>query len=131
MKWLPAPRSSHWFVWFAAYTLILSVLFWINRFILADQPFDGVIAFRFVLLALVIALIINGAGWLGGRVVWLVASLGIVAGQISQLYYSLRELEGFADLAGFLAFFLLAIFGLVAGILAEVVWYFVNRNRTK
>lgn len=127
MGFLPVRKSRQWLVWFLAYGLLLSLLLGVNRFVSWNKEFDAGVSFRLALLGFGLAAIVNFIGWLGGRIAWLLATVGIYAGIAAMFLYSYRQMDGWGDLAGFLSFLLLAVGGMAAGLIAEgirlaVVW---------
>jgi hypothetical protein len=129
MKYLPAPKSSRWLLWFACYGLLLTLLLWANRFIAWKEPFESLIALRFMLLSFGLAAVVNAFGWLGARWVWLLASAGLAAGIAVMLVYAYRDMDGWGDLIGFLSFLLITGAGFVLGLLAEGIRIVMLKRR--
>lgn len=119
MKYLPAARSAQWITWLLCYTFLLSGLLWLNRLLFWSHGFSLTIALRLLLLSFVLAGIVNGLGWLGGRLVWIFTTVAIVFGIIAMYLNSSRNTEGWGDLIGFLSFMLIVIPGFLTGLLAE------------
>lgn len=115
---LPARRNARWLIWFLVYGLVVTAVFWINRFVVLDNVWEWKFALRFMLLSFVLSLIVNGSGWLGARWLWVITSVGILGGFILMYKYS-SDMTGFEDLASFLGFFMAVIFGLGLGLLVE------------
>lgn len=127
---LPGKRDNKWFLWVAVYGVALTILLGAVRFLVWDQDFDSVIAFRFVLLSFFLAIVVNGFGWLGARWIWTLTSAGLAAGLGAMFFYAYRDMAGWEDLAGLLAFLECVIIGFALGIVAEVIRY-IRIKRTK
>lgn len=125
-KILPDPRNSRWLLWLIGYAMILTLLLWLNRFIVLGQPFEGVIAFRFTLLALALSFVVNGFGWLDMRLLWLLTTLGIGLGIILMFMSLLNDATGFQDLASLLMFMVYTIVGFASGLLAEGIRFLLK-----
>ena len=133
-QWLgfvPVRRSKIWLIWFGLYGVVLSLSLWFNRFVVFGQEFDAVFAFRFVLLSFVLSLVVNGFGWLGARWIWLLTTIGILAGLVFMFVYVMRDMTGWEDLISFIAFGQAVLFGFMMGIVVEIVAVFWQRRRSK
>jgi hypothetical protein len=115
----------------AGYGLLLSLLLWAVRFIAWGEGFDAVIALRFVLFAFVMSLIINGFGWLGARWVWTLTTAGVAVGIAAIFIYANREMDGWGDLIGLLAFMECVVIGFALGLLADGVRFIAIKRREK
>lgn len=69
--------------------------------------------------SVVVAGIVNTLGWLGARLLWVFSTAGIIIGAAFMLGYTYKEMSGWEDLAGFLAFSLFSCAGFALGLLAE------------
>ncbi|MFC3748424.1 hypothetical protein [Paenibacillus sp. GCM10012306] len=119
MSFLPAAKESRWFWWMGIYSLLLWLLLCLNRFVLLGRPVEAVLLLRFALLALTISAVLHTFGWLGARLVWVMATVGIIAGFLVMFTYTYREMSGWQDLAGFLAFSVLSLGGFACGLMVE------------
>jgi hypothetical protein len=128
MSWIPAERSSGWWLLAGASSLLVSILLWIIRFLLLGQPFTGMHAFRFMVLAIILSFLFSFTGWLGARWLWLLSNLGLVLGLILMAVYS-RNMTGWEDLVSFLVFLEAVAAGFVIGLIIEGV--FLIRRFTK
>jgi hypothetical protein len=129
MDFIPARKSGKWLVWSFAYWLLLTLLLEINRFVVLGQTFDTMIALRFVILAFILSLIINGFGWLGARWVWLITSIGLVIGLILMFVYVIKDQTGWEDLVSIIVFGEAVVFGFVAGLIVEGIVLLKNSRR--
>ncbi|GGF82083.1 hypothetical protein GCM10010912_29030 [Paenibacillus albidus] len=129
MKFLPAAKRKTWFIWMIVYALLLWLLFAVHRFALLAQDFDLVILLRYALLALAVSLILHTFGWLGAKLLYLLATAGIGLGLVLMYAYTYRNMSGWEDLAGFLTFGFCMIGGFIIGLLAEGIRLLVQRSR--
>lgn len=109
MKFLPAAKSNRWLIWMAVYCVCLWLLFILHRFVMMAHTLDVILLLRFALFSIVVSGIVNALGWLGARLLWLITTTGIIIGSVIMLSYTYREMSGWEDLAGFLAFFFLHV----------------------
>ena len=126
MRWIPAARSSNWWLYAGISTLLITVLLWIIRFGLLGQKLDAVHFFRFMLLALFLSLLFSIVGWLGARKLWFCSNIGVIAGLIVMATYT-GERSGWEDLISLLVFFQLTAIGFIAGIVVELAYMAVKR----
>ncbi|MEK3770996.1 hypothetical protein MKY14_20870 [Paenibacillus sp. FSL R5-0887] len=119
MKFLPATKSKSWFLWMTVYAILLWLLFPLHRFVMLAQEMDTTLLLRFALFSVVVAGIVNTLGWLGARLLWVFSTAGIIIGAAFMLGYTYKEMSGWEDLAGFLAFSLFSCAGFALGLLAE------------
>ncbi|OMC79701.1 hypothetical protein BK125_05310 [Paenibacillus odorifer] len=119
MKFLPATKSKRWFLWMTVYAILLWLLFPLHRFVMLAQEMDTTLLLRFALFSVVVAGIVNTLGWLGARLLWVFSTAGIIIGAAFMLGYTYKEMSGWEDLAGFLAFSLFSCAGFALGLLAE------------
>ncbi|MDH6425685.1 hypothetical protein NSQ91_06245 [Paenibacillus sp. FSL R7-0048] len=119
MKFLPAAKSKRWFLWMTVYAILLWLLFPLHRFVMLAQEMDTTLLLRFALFSVVVAGIVNTLGWLGARLLWVFSTAGIIIGAAFMLGYTYKEMSGWEDLAGFLAFSLFSCAGFALGLLAE------------
>ncbi|OMD30195.1 hypothetical protein BSK49_28465 [Paenibacillus odorifer] len=119
MKFLPAAKSKSWFLWMTVYAILLWLLFPLHRFVMLAQEMDTTLLLRFALFSVVVAGIVNTLGWLGARLLWVFSTAGIIIGAAFMLGYTYKEMSGWEDLAGFLAFSLFSCAGFALGLLAE------------
>jgi len=129
MTLMPSAKSKQWFPWMAAYGLLLWLALGLHRFAFVGKPFDAIILLRFGLFAFAVSAVLNGFGWLGGRLVWFLSTIGIVLGVILMYFYTYRDMSGWEDLAGFLTFFLCMLGGFAVGLLAEGIYLLIKRLR--
>jgi hypothetical protein len=129
MNVIPARKSGKWLFWTFAYWLLLSLLLEINRFVVLGQTFDAVIALRFVMLAFILSLVVNGFGWLGARWVWLITTIALVIGLMLMFVYVTKDLTGWEDLISLLAFGEAVVIGFVAGLAVEAIVWIKNSRR--
>lgn len=121
MKFLPAAKSKRWFLWMIVYALLLWLFFVLHRFVMLSQAMDTMFLLRFALFSVVVSGTINTLGWLGARLLWLFSTSGMIIGVVLMLSYTYREMSGWEDLAGFLAFSICSCAGFALGFLAEAV----------
>lgn len=128
MRWIPAERSSQWWLLAGISSLLISILLWIIRFMVLGQPFTGVHAFRFMMLAIVLSFLFSFTGWLGARSLWLFSNLGIAFGLILMAIYS-RDLTGWEDLVSFLIFLEAVAAGFIVGLIVEGVFLILRLTK--
>jgi hypothetical protein len=129
LNFLPAVKSNAWFRWMAVYGVLLWLLLVLHRFLLLDEPFNALIALRFALLALVVSGLLHLFGWLGARLLWICSTAGLFLGLFFMFNYTYREMSGWEDLAGFLAFGMFTLGGFALGLVAEAVYLLIRRRR--
>ncbi|MNO38949.1 hypothetical protein D3C76_290670 [compost metagenome] len=127
MKFLPAAKSNRWLIWMAVYGVFLWLLFILHRFVLMAHPLDVTLLLRFALFSIVVSGIVNAFGWLGARLLWFITTTGILIGSVIMLSYTYREMSGWEDLAGFLAFLFFTCGGFALGLLAEAIRLLVKQ----
>ncbi|MEF3304936.1 hypothetical protein [Paenibacillus sp. GYB003] len=120
MRLTPRAKSAGWLWQFLVYGAALSALIALNRFVALGKPFDGELLLRFAVLSFGLAAAANGLGWLGGRLAYLFTTAGIVVGVVLMFVYANRNMDGWEDLAGVLAFAEAAAFGIAIGLIAEL-----------
>lgn len=128
MRWIPAARSSQWWLLAGVSSLLVSILLWIIRFLILGQPFTGIHAFRFMILAVVLSFLFSFTGWLGARRLWLLSNLGTVIGLILMAIYS-RDLTGWEDLISFIVFLEAVAAGFILGLIVEGVFLLLRQSR--
>lgn len=119
MKFLPAAKSKRWFLWMALYGVLLWLILFLHRFFIMDHEMNVMLLLRYALFSIIVTGIVNFSGWLGARLFWYINTAGIILGLTFMLSYSYREMSGWEDLAGFLAFFFFTCAGFMLGLLAE------------
>ncbi|WP_238655090.1 hypothetical protein [Paenibacillus piscarius] len=119
MSFLPSARSGRWLAWGAGYALILWLLLILHRFVLLGDEFNLTLCVRWAILSLIFSAIVNGFGWLGARLLWVITTAGIVVGLCFMYLTTYRDMSGWEDLAGFLAFWVYSLGGLALGLIAE------------
>lgn len=121
MRLIPAERSANWWLLAGASSLLFSVLLWIIRFLVLGQPFTGMQAFRFMVLAIVLSFLFSFMGWLGAKKLWLLSNLGTVIGFLLMAIYS-QDVTGWEDLASFVIFLEAVAVGFILGLVVEGVF---------
>ncbi|MEV5029014.1 hypothetical protein [Paenibacillus sp. LPE1-1-1.1] len=121
MRLIPAERSANWWLLAGASSLLFSVLLWIIRFLVLGQPFTGMQAFRFMVLAIVLSFLFSFMGWLGAKKLWLLSNLGTVIGFLLMAIYS-QDVTGWEDLASFVIFLEAVAAGFILGLIVEGVF---------
>ncbi len=125
MAFLPVQRSRRWFLWMVYYGVLLTLLLWLNRFVVLDRHFSFQIALNFLVLSFALSIVVNGFGWLGARWIWWITTVGTVAGLMIMFYYVSKDMNGWEDLSSLLGFMESVVFGFGLGLLAEGVhWIF-------
>ncbi|WP_151208718.1 hypothetical protein [Paenibacillus yonginensis] len=119
IRFLPPARSNSWFVWYLIYAGIVTIALALYRFGRLGDEFDAGLLGRFALLALAFSGIVHVCGWLGGRLIWLISTAGLVIGIYTMFRYASRDMSGWEDLASFMSFMLLTAGGFLIGLLAE------------
>lgn len=119
MSFLPSVRSGRWLAWSAGYALILWLLLILHRFVLLGDEFNLTLCARWAILSLIFSAIVNGFGWLGARLLWVITTAGIVLGLCFMYLTTYRDMSGWEDLAGFLIFWVYSAGGLALGLIAE------------
>ncbi|MBW4084068.1 hypothetical protein [Paenibacillus sp. S150] len=130
MSFLPTAKSKRWYIWAPVYALVLWLLLIVHRFALLDKDYSLPLLARYAALATGISIILNALGWLGARLLWLITTAGILAGLGLMMAYTYREMSGWEDLAGFLAFAMFTLGGFAAGLLAEGIYWLIRRRRS-
>ena len=120
MRWMPDSRSAQWWKLGGITFILATLLLWFMRFVVVGQTFTYLHAFRFMMLAGVIVLLITLAGWLGARWLWLASMAGLAAGFLFMAPYAGSDQTGWGDLASLLAFMQAVILGMLAGIAIEL-----------
>lgn len=115
---LPDRRSKRWLFVGMLYVLIIWGILLVNRYLVLTTSVNFVLSMRLLLLSLLLSTIVNGAGWLGTRWIWLGSTIGIFAG-LSLMFLHASQHTGWEDLIGFLSFLMCSIIGLGAGIFVE------------
>ena len=128
MKFMPSTKSRHWFLWMVTYGFILWLLLGLHRFAFLGQQLDMIILLRLALSSFIISGILNGFGWLGARLVWLITTVGIIIGLVLMFLYTNRDMSGWEDLAGFLTFAVFMLGGFIVGLLTEGIYRFMRRT---
>jgi len=118
---IPNARSGQWWKIAGLSAAIYTLLLWLIRFVVLDQAFTVDYAFRFMVLAVALALVSSTAGWLGARLLWICSTAGILLGMIAMAAMVARDLSGWGDLIGLLIFLELAAAGYAAGLIAEAI----------
>lgn len=127
MEWMPPAKSKRWSYWLVVYGLLLWLGLSLHRFAFSGQTLDMIILLRFALFSFVVSMILTGFGWLGGRWIWLLSTVGITLGLILMFVNTSRDLSGWEDLAGFLTFAVFILGGFAIGLLVEGVNILIKR----
>ncbi|WP_028612827.1 hypothetical protein [Paenibacillus harenae] len=128
MRWIPAARSSQWWLIAGVSSLLTSVLLWIIRFVLLGQPFTGTHAFRFMILAAILSFLFGFTGWLGAWRLWLFSQIGLAAGLVWMGMYA-NGTTGWEDLISLFAFLEAVVAGFVIGLIIEGVFFIVRLTK--
>jgi hypothetical protein len=129
MKFLPNARSLRWVWVLIVYTFVVYVMLFASQYFYKLQITPQAIASLGV-LAFASALLACTGGWLGARVHFLFATAGALAGAIySLLIVILDASPGWADLTSLAGFIILNVIGIAAGLIGELVWFFIKRSR--
>ncbi|MGO4548449.1 hypothetical protein AB4Z29_27035 [Paenibacillus sp. 2TAB23] len=128
MRWIPAVRSAGWWLLAGASSLLLSILLWVIRFLVLGQPFTGMHAFRFMILAVVLSFLFSFTGWLGAKKLWLFSNLGTLIGLVLMAFYS-RNTTGWEDLVSFLVFLEAVAAGFILGLVVEGVFLAIRLSK--
>ncbi|WP_424768483.1 hypothetical protein [Paenibacillus sp. sgz302251] len=130
MRWNPEVRSGQWWIYAGISSLLVSILLWLIRFVVLGQPFTAVIAFRFMLLGIILCFLFSFMGWLGAKRLWLFANIGMMLGLILMALYS-RDKTGWEDLVSLLFFFQAVAAGIVIGLIVEGIGLIVRLTKKK
>lgn len=125
MRWLPAAKSSRWWIWAGVSSLTATLLLWFIRFGLMGQSYAGAYAFRFLLLGTGVSFLFGFFGWLGMRRLAVCSTAGLAAGLIGMAVYS-RDMNGWEDLASILFFMEAIVAGFVIGLIVEGIYLMVR-----
>ncbi|WP_168118655.1 hypothetical protein [Paenibacillus sp. HB172176] len=120
MRWIPKAKSSKWWLIAVLSALLTAVSLCGIRFGLLQHEFDGGIAFRFLILSLVLSFLFSMGGWLGGKLFWICSSAGLLLALIMMGVYA-DDSSGWEDLISILVFMELTAAGIAAGIVAELI----------
>lgn len=125
MRRFPEAKSGKWWIWAGVSSIAATLLLWLVRFVILGQQFDGVYAFRFMLLGTGLSLLFGLFGWLGARKLWLFSTIGLAAGLALMAGFS-RNATGWEDLISLIVFFEAAAVGFAVGLLVECVFLAVK-----
>ncbi|ASA19633.1 hypothetical protein [Paenibacillus donghaensis] len=128
MKLLPPARSKSWVLLMIVYSILLWLIFCLNRFVQMERPADAGLMLRLALLALGLSAVVHLLGWLGLRLFWLVSTACTFAGLALMFFSTYRDMSGWEDLAGFLFFVLLTLGGFTLGLIVEGVYRLLQRQ---
>lgn len=131
MPTLPAAKDPRWFRWMGLYALLLWLVLGLHRFALLGHPIEGMLLLRFALLAAAISAVLHILGWIGARMVWAMATAGILTGILFMFGYSFRDMSGWQDLAGFMAFSLFSLGGFALGLISEGIVRLIRWRHSK
>jgi len=132
IKWfLPEKYNKKWFLIFIAYTLVLFCLLTGIRLLGISPRFDFPWMAGVFLFSLLSSLIISTFGFLDLRFVFSLTSIGIIIGIILMISVMGGNKNGWEDLIGIALFLEFSVFGLAAGIIAELCAFFIRRMREK
>ncbi|WP_028559393.1 hypothetical protein [Paenibacillus pinihumi] len=129
VRW-PDARNGRWWTWTVLSALIQTGLLWGIRFGLAGQPFSLGIAFRLMLLGVVLAAFYGLFGWLGAKWLWLGGTGGIAVGLVFMAKLTSGN-SGWEDLISLLTFLWLVGAGLLAGLILEAVMGIIRLVKRK
>lgn len=133
MRWIPARWSRKWIQWELWHALVLTLGLWGVRYVAAGAEPAWDTALRMAVAAVAIATILNVSGWLGGRWIWLLGSIGAAVGLAAMFIVTLdRGHGGWEDLVGVLTFLYLLAIGYGCGLLVEMVlaiYHWIQRRR--
>ncbi|MHA6531079.1 hypothetical protein [Paenibacillus sp. BAC0078] len=129
MSFLPSAKSKRWTTWCLLYALILWLLLVLDRFVLLGNEFSLPIMARLAVLALAVSVIVNSFGWFGAKLVWLITTAGLLIGLVLMFTYTYRDMSGWEDLAGFLAFAIFTAGGFAAGLIVEGIYLLIRQQR--
>jgi hypothetical protein len=128
MRWMPAARSSQWWLIAGVSSLLISILMWVIRFVMLDQPFTGTHAFRFMMLAAIISFLFGFAGWLGAWRLWLLSNAGLAVGLVLMAMHA-NGTTGWEDLISLFAFLEAVVAGFAVGLITEAIVFIVRLTK--
>lgn len=128
MSWIPSVRSAGWWLLAGASSLLFSILLWVIRFLVLGQPFTGMHAFRFMVLAVVLSFLFSFTGWLGAKKLWLFSNIGTLVGLVLMAFYS-RNMTGWEDLVSFLVFLEAVAAGFILGLVVEGIFLAIRLTK--
>ncbi|MHA6482257.1 hypothetical protein ACX1C1_10205 [Paenibacillus sp. strain BS8-2] len=126
MRWLPGSGQSKWWGIAGVSALLLSASLLTVRFGIIGQDWNLMNALMLVLLAVVVSVVVAVAGWFGAKWIWLLSTIGFLAGVLYMAIKS-QDLTGWGDLIGFIMFMFMSIAGFVAGIVIEIILWAAKR----
>ncbi|MBG9791183.1 hypothetical protein ABD76_01030 [Paenibacillus dendritiformis] len=134
MRWIPERWSRQWIRWELCHALVLTLGLCGVRYAAAGAEPAWDTALRMAAAAVAIATILNLSGWLGGRWIWLLGSIGAAVGLAAMFIVTLyRGHGGWEDLIGVLVFLYLFAIGYGCGVLAETalaIYHWIQRRRS-
>jgi len=128
LGFLPQKRDFRWLYWGIAYLIVVWGCLVLNRYIVLGSSLEIFMMLRLMLLAGIIAGIVNLAGYLGARWIWLGSTLGIACGLMLMMINASNN-TGWEDLVSFLSFLMLSACGIGAGIIVECLVALVKLTR--
>lgn len=126
MNWLPESGQSKWWGIAGVSAALLSVALLAVRFGIVGQDWNLMNAFMLVLLAVVVSIVVAVAGWFGAKWIWLLSTIGFLAGIVYMAVKS-QDMTGWGDLVGFITFMFMSAAGFVLGIAVEIIAWAAKR----
>lgn len=129
MAKLPERYSKKWLISLVALFLLTFI-----SLIIVSQILNISLAFAnisgFFLLSLITAVLISLGGYLGARVYFCIAAIFNLIGIIYMLIISIfRTAEGWSDLVSIISLMSAIVFGLVLGIIGQLIALLVKKSR--
>lgn len=126
MHWLPESGQSKWWGIAGVSAALLSAALLAVRFGIVGQDWNLMNAITLVLLAVVVSVVVAVAGWFGAKWIWLLSTIGFLAGIVYMAVKS-QDMTGWGDLVGFITFMFMSAAGFVLGIAVEIIAWAAKR----
>lgn len=130
MKWFKKFSPVWLLMALIVFGLVVGAMYYVSWSLgaeVTEQNWKG-----FALLGGIMAILLAGGGFLGGRVYFLIASIVNVGGLIYMIYLAFaRTAEGWSDLVSVISYLFLSGVGVVLGIIGQLIASIRKVNRSR
>ncbi len=112
-------------------TVLSFVLLWMGVKFMLGQTANTQNLLAYALLSLVFGGVSGAFYSLDMKAAFTIFVAGLLIGYFFMFWQFIAGLDGWGDLTGLLYLFMCAGFGLVAGLLVQLIWYLIRRTRKR
>ncbi|MED0656852.1 permease [Anoxybacillus ayderensis] len=127
---LPESRSKQWYVVSIFLFFLFLCMLVVSRLLLnMDMDFKQLVGFA--IISLILSCIIGIGGFFGKTTFVIISFAFFIIGMIYMLFISITDLhDGWSDITSIISFLTISLFGVVIGVIAEIIRTFLKKKST-